>query len=121
MLSWTLAAALAAGPMSVCAEEEADKALADGMVNAETASNYITDDFSNDMQDTNYTMVSQSQSSPYYQGEPICVPAAENFRGISGTEMIPDEFGIRGGNEDVVKLEIHDSGIVTVDAPETAR
>ena len=49
MLSWTLAAALAAGPMSVCAEEEADKALADGMVNAETASNYITDDFSNDM------------------------------------------------------------------------
>lgn len=119
-----LAAAMAAGQLTVCAEEgeTSDGAGADGVVNAETASNYITDDFSNDMYDMNYTVISQSQSTPYYQGEPVCIPAAENFTPLVGTEIVPDEFGLRGGvGSDVVKMEIHDSGIVTVDAPETAR
>lgn len=98
MLAWTMAGVMAAGSFSVCAEEGAtDKALADGVVNGETASNYITDDFSNDMYDRNYTVVSQSQDSPYYQGEQICIPAAEHFRGLSGTELVPDEYGLRGG------------------------
>lgn len=122
MLAWAMAGAMAQAGMSVCAEEgAADKALADGVANAETASNYITDDFSNDMHDRNYTMVSQSQDSPYYQGGQVCIPAAEHFRGLSGTELVPDEYGLRGGIGQAVKLEIHDSGIVTVDAPETAR
>lgn len=122
LLAWTMAGAMAAGSLSVCAEEGAGSgAQADGLVNAETASNYITDDFSNDMYDKNYTTISQSQASPCYQGEQICIPAAENFRGINGTELVPDENGLGGGTGNVVKLEIHDSGIVTVDAPETAR
>lgn len=118
-----LAAAMAAGQLTVCAGEGEtnDGAGADGVVNAETASNYITDDFSNDMYDMNYTVISQSQSTPGYQGEPVCIPAAEHFTPLSGTEIVPDEFGLRGGTDDVVKMDIHDSGIVTVDAPETAR
>ena len=99
MLAWMLAAAMAAGQLTVCAEEGEtnDGAGADGVVNAETASNYITDDFSNDMYDMNYTVISQSQSTPYYQGEPVCIPAAENFTPLAGTEIVPDEFGLRGG------------------------
>lgn len=119
-----LATAMTAGQLTVCAEEGEtnDGAGADGVVNAETASNYITDDFSNDMYDMNYTVISQSQSTPYYQGEPVCIPAAGHFTPLAGTEIVADEFGLRGGTgSDVVKMEIHDSGIVTVDAPETAR
>lgn len=94
-----LAAAMAAGQLTVCAGEGEtnDGAGADGVVNAETASNYITDDFSNDMYDMNYTVISQSQSTPGYQGEPVCIPAAEHFTPLSGTEIVPDEFGLRGG------------------------
>lgn len=118
MLAWMLAAVMAAGQLMVCTAEGEN---GDGVVNSETASNYITDDFSNDMYDMNYTVISRSQTSPYYQGEPVCISAAENFRPVNGTRVVPDEYGSRGGSANVVKLEIHDSGIVTVDAPRTAR
>lgn len=123
MLAWTLAAAMATSSLTVCATdgETSDKGAADGVVNKETASNYITDDFSNDMYDMNYTVISQSQTSPYYQGDPICIPAAENFKPLVGTELVPDEYGLKEDAGNVVKLEIHDSGIVMVEAPETAR
>lgn len=116
-----LTAAMLSGSLSVCAGEETkDGAAADGVVNAGTASNYITDDFTSDMHESNYTMISQSLTSPYYQGDPVTVAAAECFTPVSGTEIVPDEHGLPGGG-DVVKMDIHDSGIVTVEAPETAR
>lgn len=116
-----LAAAMVSGSLTVCAEEETkDGAAADGVVNAGTASNYITDDFSSDMQDSNYTVISQSLTSPYYQGDPVTIAVSEHFTPVSGTQIVSDEYGLPGGG-DVVKMEIHDSGIVTVEAPETAR
>lgn len=124
ILALTLVAAMAMSSLTVCAEEEtSEKASADGVVNAETASNYITDDFSSDMIDSNYTVISQTLTSPWYQGEPISISSAGNFSAVSGTEIVSDEHGYAGadGSADVVKLEIHDSGIVTVEAPETAR
>ncbi len=121
LLAFLLTVAMAAGSMTVCAEEETkEKVSSDGVVNAESASNYITDDFSSDMIDTNYTVVSQSLSSPYYGGEPVRVLAADHFRPVSGTEVVSDA-DYAGGAGKAVKLDIHDSGIVTVDVPETAR
>lgn len=123
-LALLLTAAMAAGSLTVLAEEETnEKVSSDGVVNATSASNYITDDFSSDMIDTNYTAVSQSLTSPFYEGEPVRVLAAEHFRAIEGTEIVSDAYGYAGagGGTEAVKLAIHDSGIITVDAPETAR
>lgn len=115
------AAAMAAASIPVWATElkTSEQASADGRVNAETAANYITDDnFSNDMIDNNYTKVSQSLTSPFYEGEPIVIDTASNFTAVRGTSAGGDTYGYGSG---AVRMEIHDSGIVTVNAPQAGR
>ncbi len=121
--AFVMAAVVAAGGLTVWAEETNEKVSADGVVNAESASNYITDDFSSDMVETNYTVVSQSLSSPYYEGEPVVIQPTEQFRAVNGTQIVPaaDGYVGTGGSSAVVQFNIHDSGVVTVEAPETAR
>ncbi len=115
------AAAMAAMSVPVWATDlkTSEQASADGQVNAETAANYITDDnFSNDMIDNNYTKVSQSLTSPFYEGEPVTIDTASNFTAISGTSAASDTYGYGSG---AIQMNIHDSGIVTVNAPQTGR
>ncbi len=96
-----------------------EQASADGEVNAETAVNYITDDnFTNDMIDNNYTKVSQSLTSPFYEGAPVTIDTASNFTPLNGTSVAEDTYGYGGG---AIRMEIHDSGVVTVDAPQAGR
>lgn len=121
--AFLMAAVVAASGLTVWAEETNEKVSTDGVVNAESASNYITDDFSSDMVETNYTVVSQNLSSPYYEGEPVIIKPTEQFRAVSGTQVVPavDGYVGAGGSSAAVRFSIHDSGVVTVDAPETAR
>lgn len=121
--AFLMAAVVAASGLTVWAEETNEKVSTDGVVNAESASNYITDDFSSDMVETNYTVVSQNLSSPYYEGEPVIIKPTEQFRAVSGTQVVPavDGYVGAGGSSAAVRFSIHDSGVVMVDAPETAR
>lgn len=121
--AFVMAVAVAASGLTVWAGETNEKGSTDGVVNAESASNYITDDFSSDMVETNYTVVSQSLSSPYYEGEPVIIRPTEQFRAVDGTQIEQEVDGYvgAGGSSAAVRFDIHDCGVVTVEAPETAR
>lgn len=104
-----LAVSAVSGSMTVQAEEAEEK---------ETGSHYITDDsFSNDMIDHNYSAVSKSLTSPFYDGEQIEIGIAENISELSGAEKTTGA----GYEDGAVKMEIHDFCTVIVEAPETAR
>lgn len=75
------------------------------------------------MVETNYTVVSQSLSSPYYEGEPVIIRPTEQFLAVDGTQIEQEVDGYvgAGGSSAAVRFDIHDCGVVTVEAPETAR
>lgn len=84
-----------------------------------TANNYITDEnFSNDMIEKNYTIVSQASETPLYEGEQVEQKISEIFVPVNGTQTAGDNYGYESP---VYQLTVGESGILRIEAPETAR
>lgn len=77
---------------------------------------YITATYSNERIQSSYSVVTKRYTAPTYTGEPVEINVEQSF--ASGTGIITDDS--YGYKNKVVKMDIDDTAVYSVNVPETA-